>query len=225
MNRKELAKYIDHTNLKPTATEKDIITLCEEANEYGFASVCVNPRYVEVAKHHLNEMESKVKVVCVIGFPLGENAQEMKAMEAVFAAQAGADELDMVISISAVKNKDYEYVYEEVKRVVDCTNIPVKAIIEICKLTDEEIVKACEVCMDAGVKFVKTSTGFAESGATQEAVKLMADTVAGVCEVKASGGIKTLENMYDMICAGATRIGTSSGVSIINEFDAKKSKN
>ena len=222
MNKKDLAKYIDHTNLKQTATETDIAKLCDEANEYGFATICIQPRSVEFARNYLKSIDSSVKIATVVGFPLGENTQEVKAMEAVLAKEDGADEIDMVISISALKNKDYDYVLEEVRRIVDCTEIPVKAIIEICELTDEEIVRACEVCMEAGVKFVKTSTGFGKGGATQETVKLMADTVAGVCEVKASGGIKTLDEMYDMICAGATRIGTSSGVKIMEEFTNSK---
>ncbi len=224
MTKSELAKYIDHTNLKPTATKEDIAELCDEANKYGFYSVCVNPRYVEFAKEYLADMDSKVKVATVVGFPLGENTQEIKTMEAVMAYEAGADELDMVMSISALKSKDYEYVSEEIRRIVDVCDIPVKVILETCKLTNEEIVKACEIAAEAGAAFVKTSTGYAESGATAEVVKLMADTVAGVCEVKASGGIRNLESMIDMICAGATRIGTSSGVEIIQEFVDKKKK-
>ncbi len=223
MNKKEVASYINYTNLSSTVTKEEVAKMCEDANKFGFHSVCVNPRYVEFAKESLNDLGSKVKVSTVVGFPLGENTQEIKAMEAVMAKESGADELEMVISISSTMIANYEYVHEELKRVVDCTDIPVKAIIETSKLTDEQIVKVCEVCIDAGVSFVKTSTGFETRGATPEEVKLISDNVAGVCEVEASGYIENLEQMYDLICAGATRIGTSFAIKILEEFDKNKS--
>ncbi|ASJ13456.1 deoxyribose-phosphate aldolase [Thermococcus thioreducens] len=212
----DMAKYIDHTNLKPYATADDIVKLCEEAKEYGFYAVCVNPYRVKLAKELLKG--SEVKVATVIGFPLGATPTEVKVFEAKRALEDGADELDMVINIGALKDKDYEYVkrdIEEVVRVAHERGAVVKVILETCYLTEEEKVKACELAKEAGADFVKTSTGFGTGGATVEDVKLMREVVGQEMGVKAAGGIRTYEQALAMIEAGATRIGTSSGVKIV----------
>lgn len=211
----DVAKYIDHTNLKPYATEEDIIKLCDEAKEYGFYAVCVNPYRVKLAKERLKG--SGVKVATVIGFPLGATPTEVKVFEARKALEDGADELDMVINIGALKDKNYDYVkkdIEEVVRVAHERGAIVKVIIETCYLSEEEKVKACELAKEAGADFVKTSTGFGTGGATVEDVSLMRKVVGPEMGVKASGGIRTYEQAFAMIEAGANRIGTSSGVKI-----------
>lgn len=212
----EKNKYIDHTLLKPEATREQIIKLCEEAKEYNFASVCVNPFWVSLCKEQLKGTD--VKVCTVVGFPLGATTSQVKSFETQQAINNGADEIDMVINIGMLKDKQYQYVTEEIRRIVNIAGGKcVKVIFETCLLTNEEIVKACECSMTAGATFVKTSTGFSKAGATLEAVKLMVDTVAGKCKVKASGGIRTPEDFEKMITLGAERIGTSSGVAIIKE--------
>ncbi|HOK62289.1 MAG TPA: deoxyribose-phosphate aldolase [Soehngenia sp.] len=215
----ELNKYIDHTLLKPEATSDDIIKLCEEAKQYEFKAVCVNPCYVSLCKEHLSN--SDVKIATVIGFPLGANTIETKVYETENALANGAEEIDMVINIGKLKSKEFDYVYNEIKEVVNKANEKkaiVKVIIETCLLTDDEKIKACELAKKANAKFVKTSTGFSSGGATVEDVRLMKNVVGNDLEVKASGGIRDSETFKKMIEAGATRIGTSSGVKIINEL-------
>ncbi len=215
----ELNKYIDHTLLKPEATRDDIIKLCEEAKQYKFKAVCINPSYVSLCKEHL--LNSDVKIATVIGFPLGANTIETKVYETENALVNGAEEIDMVINIGKLKSKDFDYVYNEIREVVNKANerkAIVKVIIETCLLTDDEKIKACELAKKANAKFVKTSTGFSTGGATVEDVRLMKKVVGDDLEVKASGGIRDLETFRKMIEAGATRIGTSSGVKIINEL-------
>lgn len=211
-----IAKYIDHTNLKSYATKEDIIKLCEEAKKYGFYAVCVNPYRVKLAKEHLKGTD--IKVASVIGFPLGATPTEVKVFEAKKALENGADELDMVINIGALKDKDYEYVkkdIEDVTKVAHEKGAIVKVIIETCYLSEEEKEIACKLAMEAGADFVKTSTGFGTEGATIEDVKLMRKVVGDKLGVKAAGGIRTYEEALAMINAGANRIGTSSGVKII----------
>lgn len=212
----ELNNYIDHTNLKNTATLKDIEKLCNEAIKYHFASVCVYPYYVPLAKKLLDK--TPVAVCTVIGFPMGENTKETKVFEAINAIENGASEIDMVINISALKNKDYKYIKEEIEEIRDAIDGKIlKVIIETCLLTEEEIVKMTEICNETFVNFIKTSTGFGSYGARVEDVKLINDNKNEVLEIKASGGIKTLKDAEDMINAGATRIGTSNGVSIMKD--------
>lgn len=210
-----IAKLIDHTALKADTTKAQIITLCEEAKEYGFASVCVNPTWVETAASILGG--SEVKVCTVIGFPLGANTPETKAFEVTNAIQNGATEVDMVINIGALKDKNYELVEKDIHAVVEAAQGKAlsKVIIETSLLTDEEKVKACELAVKAGADFVKTSTGFSTGGATVEDIKLMRKTVGPNIGVKASGGVRDAKGTQDMVDAGATRIGASAGVSIV----------
>jgi deoxyribose-phosphate aldolase len=215
-----MAKMIDHTNLNPTATVEDIKHLCEEANEHEFASVCVNPIYVPLAAKLLEE--SSVKVCTVVGFPLGANTTEVKAFETRNAIKNGAQEIDMVMTIGAFKSNAYEIFRSDIKAVVDATksagvssDIIVKVILETCYLNEEEIVKACEIAKEAGVDFVKTSTGFGDYGARVEDVSIMRKTVGRDVGVKASGGIKNFEQALEMLDAGANRLGASSGVEIV----------
>ncbi|ASJ01574.1 deoxyribose-phosphate aldolase [Thermococcus gorgonarius] len=218
MKAQEIARYIDHTNLKPYATKEDIIRLCDEAIEYGFYAVCVNPYRVKLAKEYLREKNADVKVASVIGFPLGATPTEVKVFEAKKAIEDGADELDMVINIGALKDGDYDYVRKDIEEVVKVAHgkgVKVKVIIETCYLTEEEKIKACELAKEAGADFVKTSTGFGTGGATVEDVRLMRMVVGPEMGVKAAGGIRTYEQALAMIQAGANRIGTSSGVSIV----------
>ncbi|WP_461863218.1 deoxyribose-phosphate aldolase [Thermococcus sp.] len=214
--KEDISRYIDHTNLRAYATEDDIIRLCDEAKEYGFYAVCVNPYRVRLAKERLKGTD--VKVASVIGFPLGATPTEVKVFETKKALEDGADELDMVINIGALKDGDYEYVRKDIEEVVKVAREKgaiVKVIIETCYLTDEEKVKACELAKEAGAHFVKTSTGFGTGGATVEDVRLMRKVVGPEMGVKAAGGIRTYEQAVAMIEAGATRIGTSSGVKIV----------
>lgn len=209
----ELSKYIDHTLLKAYAKENDIFYLCEEAKEYNFKSVCVNPCFVKYAKEQLSG--SDVLVCTVIGFPLGANTTKVKVFEAVDAINNGADEIDMVINISKVKDQDFDYIYNEIKEIKEAVkNHTLKVIIETCYLTEEEIKKVSQIVKDAKADFVKTSTGFGTGGATVDNIKLIKETV-GDFGIKASGGIKTKEDFNKMIEAGATRIGTSSGKNLI----------
>lgn len=218
----KLSKYIDHTNLKQDAINEEIVKLCDEAIANDFASVCVNPSFVSLAYEKLKDTD--VDVCTVIGFPLGQNTTAVKAFETKDAINNGASEIDMVINVSKLKDKDYDYVYEDIKAVVTAANgVLVKVIIETCLLTDEEKVKVCEIAVKAGADFVKTSTGFSTGGATKEDVKLMKDTVGDKAQVKASGGVRTPEDFNAMIENGATRIGTSSGVNLINNENATTS--
>lgn len=214
MDKLSIAKLIDHTLLKPTATENDIIKLCEEAKQYGFASVCVNPVYVQLAKQQL--AASPVLVCTVIGFPLGANTTLVKELEVQQAVADGADELDMVINIGALKSGDTNKVLTDIKAVVQkAQGQLVKVIIEATSLTDKEKILACELSKEAGAHFVKTSTGFGAGGATVPDVQLMRQTVGESLGVKASGGIRNLADFKAMLSAGATRIGTSAGVNIV----------
>lgn len=209
-----LAKYIDHTLLKPQAAKQDIQTLCQEARQYGFFSVCVNPYWVSFCKEQLKG--SDVKVCTVIGFPLGANTTEIKVLEAKDALKNGADELDMVVNLGAVKSGDWGLVLSDIQAVRNAAeNFTLKVIIETSVLTEEEKVKLCQLCTQAGADFVKTSTGFTGGGATEEDVKLMRAHVAPTMQVKASGGVRTREDFDKMVAAGATRIGASAGVKII----------
>lgn len=215
MKKEEIVDYIDHTLLKPDATKEEIENLCNEAIENNFYAVCVNPKFVFFAKDILSG--SNVKLACVVGFPLGENLTEIKASEAALAVADGADEIDMVISISSLISGEYKYVEHDIKAVVDASGVPVKVIFETSKLTNDQIIKACEISYKAGASMVKTSTGFLGEGATVEAVKIMADNFKGRLGVKASGGIRDFATALKFIDAGATRIGTSSGIKIANE--------
>lgn len=208
------AAMIDHTLLKADATRPQIEKLCEEAKKYVFASVCVNPTWVKYSAELLAGTD--VKVCTVIGFPLGASTSAVKAFETKDAIANGAGEIDMVINIGALKNGEYDIVRDDIKAVVDAANgTLVKVIIETCLLTDEEKVKACELSVEAGADFVKTSTGFSTGGATAEDIALMRKTVGPDLGVKASGGVRNLEDMKNMIDNGATRIGASSGVAIM----------
>ena len=210
----KLNKLIDHTLLKPEATKAQIEKLCGEAKEYDFKSVCVNPYYVKYAKELLKG--SDVLVCTVIGFPLGQNTTEIKVAETKDAIKNGADEIDMVINIGALKSKDEDYVLNEIKEIRNaCKGKTLKVIIETCLLTDEEKITACKLSKEAGADFVKTSTGFSTHGATVEDVKLMRETVGEDMGVKASGGIRDKETALKMVEAGATRLGVSAGVEIV----------
>jgi deoxyribose-phosphate aldolase len=214
----DVAKLIDHTLLKPEAKYADIDRLCDEAREYGFASVCVNPLYVERCAKRLKG--SGVKTCCVIGFPLGATPKEIKALEARRAVRDGAKELDMVIAIGALKSGDHRYVYEDIRLVAEAArdgSALLKVIIETGLLTDEEKVAACVLAKKARADFVKTSTGFGHGGATVHDVELMARAVDHQLQVKASGGVKGAEDARKMVAAGASRIGASVGVKIVRE--------
>jgi deoxyribose-phosphate aldolase len=214
---KNIAQLIDHTLLKADATKAEIMTLLEEAKQYKFASVCINPTWVKTAAEFLSDTP-EVKVCTVIGFPLGATTPEVKAFETKNAIENGATEVDMVINIGALKDKQYDLVEKDIQAVVDAAKgkALTKVIIETCLLTDEEKVKACELAVKAGADFVKTSTGFSTGGATAEDIALMRKTVGPEIGVKASGGVRSLEDTEAMIKAGATRIGASSGVKIVN---------
>lgn len=216
LSLQDLAGMIDHTLLKADATNSEIKQLCEEAMRYNFASVCVNPSYVETCFNLIKS--SNVKVCTVIGFPLGATTTQSKFTEAEEAIKNGAEELDMVINIGKLKDQDYNYVYSEIKSISDlskkylCTS---KLILETCLLSDEEKVIACLLAIEAGLNFVKTSTGFSKSGATVHDVALMKFVVGDKLQVKASGGIRSYDDAISMIYAGATRLGASAGVKII----------
>ena len=212
-----ISLMIDHTLLKPDATKEMIKKLCLEAIEYKFGAVCVNPYYVKYCKGLL--IDTDVKVATVIGFALGANTKEIKAMETKDAIENGADEIDMVINIGALKSHDYSVVEEDIKSVVNAANNKalVKVIIETCLLTDEEKKTACRLALEAGADYVKTSTGFSTGGAKVEDIKLMKSVVGDKLGIKASGGIKDLKTATELIEAGATRLGTSSGIKILNE--------
>ena len=211
---RRMLKAIDHTLLKQTATREDIRKLCREAVDYGFYSVCVQPVYVSDCADFLKDAP-QIKIACVVGFPMGENKTETKVFETKRAVADGADEIDMVICISAVKNANYSYVKREIRQVVKAAKgAPVKVILETSLLSHEEMIKAAQCAKDAGAAFVKTSTGYFGEGAKTEDVRLLKETVKGACSVKASGGIRDAVQFRAMLGAGADRIGTSSGVAI-----------
>ena len=214
----QINQYIDHTLLKPTALIADIKRICNEAIQYKFAAVCVPPPMIRTAKQELKN--SGIKTATVIGFPFGYSAVEAKIAETVLSIVDGADELDMVINLIALKNNDWEYLANEINHVMPVVkqkNKVIKIIIESGVLTKEEIVRCCDIYGAAGVDFVKTSTGYAEKGATADAVKLMRAHLPEVVQIKASGGIKTYVFAKELIEAGATRLGCSSSVQIVSE--------
>ena len=215
MSELNIARYIDHTLLKADSTEKDIIQLCDEAKQYQFATVCVNPSWVKIAAKELKD--SGVGVATVVGFPLGATTTFAKVAETRDAIASGATEVDMVINIGALKSKDEITVYQDIKQVVQAANgqAVVKVIIETGLLTNEEKKRACMIAKEAGADFVKTSTGFGPGGATVEDVQLMREVVGSQIGVKASGGIRDYASAKAMIEAGATRIGASAGVAIV----------
>lgn len=217
---KNITGLIDHTLLKQDATKKQIETLCEEARTYEFASVCVNPTWVQYSAQLLKG--SPVKVCTVIGFPLGANTSAVKAFETTNAIENGAEEIDMVINVGALKDQDYTLVQKDIEAVVEAAKgkAIVKVILETCLLTDEEIAKASELSKAAGADFVKTSTGFSTGGATVSAVKIMRKAVGPELGVKASGGVRNLQDVEAMVEAGATRIGASSGVQIAQGLES-----
>ena len=214
---KNIASLIDHTILKADATIEQVEKICEEAKKYEFASVCVNPHYVSLVSDRLKDCI--VKTTSVVGFPLGASTSDVKSYETRDAVKNGADEIDMVINISALKNRNLDIVKQDIKGVVESANgNTVKVIIETCLLTQEEKVLACEISKECGADFVKTSTGFSSGGATVEDVKLMKQTVGPDIGVKASGGIRTLKDLELLVEAGASRIGASASVDIIKEI-------
>ncbi|MEG0678621.1 MAG: deoxyribose-phosphate aldolase [Carnobacterium sp.] len=212
-----ITKIIDHTALKPLVTKEDILKLTSEAKEYGFYSVCVNPTWVELAAKELKG--SNVKVCTVIGFPLGANTTAVKAFETKDAISNGATEIDMVINIGALKDKNDEQVLSDISEVVASAQNKalVKVIIETCLLTEEEKIRACKLAVQAGADYVKTSTGFSTGGATVDDIKLMRKTVGKDIGVKASGGIHSKADLEKMVNAGASRIGASAGIAIAAE--------
>lgn len=218
MNTMNINEYIDHTILKADASKAEVETLCQEAKEHQFKSVCINPTWVSLAKEML--ADTSVLVCTVIGFPLGANHTDVKVYETKKALEEGADEIDMVINVAQLKAGNEEYVKNEIAEIskeVHQNNGILKVIIETSLLTDEEKIKACSIAKDAGADFVKTSTGFSSSGATVEDIKLMRKTVGEKMGVKASGGVRELDFAMELIGNGATRLGTSSGVKLVNK--------
>ena len=213
MNKNEILSYVDHTLLAQGATWEEIKQICIDGIKYGCASVCIPPSFVKAAKAYTGD---KIKICTVIGFPNGYNTTKVKCFEASDAVKNGADEIDMVINIGALKSRNLKLVEDDIKAVVEASGRKlVKVIIETCLLTDEEKVEACQLAKLAGADFVKTSTGFSTGGATIEDIELMREAVGPTMGVKASGGARTLEAAQAFIKAGATRIGTSSGVAIM----------
>ena len=207
-------QYIDHTLLKPTANSTDIKTLCEEARYYQFYAVCVNPYWISFVKEELKD--SSVKIAAVIGFPLGASATTIKIAEAEQAVKDGADEVDMVINHALIAEEKYHDFINEISRIKKAMgNALLKVIIETCYLTDKQIVKASQLCVEAGADFVKTSTGFGTGGATPEHIQLMKDAVKGKAQLKASGGVRDYNTALKYIKMGVTRLGTSSGIAIV----------
>lgn len=214
----DIASYIDHTLLKPVATKEDIVQLCEEAHQFRFAAVCVPPCYVRLAKEMLGS--SDVKVATVIGFPFGYQAAQVKLTEIQMALQAGADELDMVHHIAALKNDDWEYLEREIDlctKQVHAAGKIIKVIVESGVLSDEELIKCCNIYGALGIDFMKTSTGYAEVGATVHAVEIMRQHLPETVSIKASGGIRTFAQAEAMIAAGANRLGCSASIQILKE--------
>lgn len=219
--KEELAQYIDHTNLSDVASEADILKLCDEAKTYGFKSVCVNPYYVNQCKRNL--IGSEVLVCTVVGFPLGMNTIESKIFETLDACKNGADEIDMVVNISRLKARDLDYCLKEINAVKNaCRNRILKVIVETSQLTEEDKVFACELIMQSNANFIKTSTGFVGAGAQLEDVKMWNDMLNGKKEIKAAGGIRNRDDLIKFIEAGATRIGSSKGVNLINDLESNK---
>ena len=219
----EMASKIDHTLLKPEATREEVSQLCFEARKYSFASVCINPTHVKLCKSLLRG--TSVKVCTVIGFPLGANTPEVKVFETRQAIEEGAEEVDMVINIGGLKDKNYELIARDIRGVVKeshAHDVLVKVIIEAALLTDEEKKIACLLVKEAGADFVKTSTGFSKGGATVEDVALMRRTVGPLLGVKAAGGVRSREDFEKMVSAGATRIGASAGVKIVRGDNASQ---
>lgn len=215
--QQEMASYIDYTLLKPDAAREDILQICQEAVKYHFASVCVNPSWIPLVSEQLKG--TGVKTCSVISFPLGSETPEMKAMEATYVISQGADEVDMVINIGAVKSGDWNLAERDIRAVTEVKqDALVKVIIETCLLTEDEKVRICEIAKRAGADYVKTSTGFSKSGAHVSDVALMRKTVGPDIGVKASGGIRTLEDAQNMLAAGATRLGASAGIEIISSL-------
>lgn len=211
----QLNQYIDHTILKPTATPEDIVKLCKEAKDHNFYAVCVNSCYVQLAKNELEN--SQVRIAAVVGFPLGATSTKTKVYEASQCVKDGADEIDMVINIGLLKASLFDQVQEEISVVKEAIgNSILKVILETCYLTDTEIRKACQLSKNAKADFVKTSTGFGSGGATEEAVKIMFEEVGNSLKIKASGGIRDTETAKMYINMGVSRIGTSSGIEIVN---------
>lgn len=217
MNGEKLARYIDHTLLKPEATEEDIRSLCAEAREYGFASVCVNGSFVELAARELKG--SDTKTCAVIGFPLGAGTTAAKAFEARDAVARGAEEIDMVLSVGRLRDGNTGYVREDIRAVVEAAGekTVVKVILEICLLTDDQKILACRLAEEAGAGFVKTSTGFSSGGASTADVALLRRMVGNRLGIKASGGVRTRKDAEEMIAAGASRIGSSASVAICSK--------
>lgn len=223
MDRRELASTLDHTLLKPDATEQAIISLCEEAAEHSFATVCVNPCWVKLAAKQLQGAE-QVGITTVVGFPLGAASSASKAMETKQAVEDGATEIDMVLNIGYLKSRMLNAVKSDIEAVVAAAGdrALVKVILETSLLTNDEIIEACKLSVEAGAQYVKTSTGFSSGGATTEHIQLMRATVGPNIGVKASGGIRDYETAIAMLEAGASRIGASSSVAIVNRMDAKQ---
>lgn len=220
-NPKTIASLIDHTLLKPEAAQPDVVRLCAEARQFSFASVCINPCWVRLAGEML--MDSSVNVCTVVGFPLGANDSRVKIAEAQLALSDGAEELDMVQNIGALRSEDFNLVRKEISDIADLAHSRgaiLKVILETCLLNEQEKITACTLAVEAKADFVKTSTGFSTGGATLEDVQLMRQTVGSSMGVKASGGVRTLQALRQMVAAGANRIGTSSGVSIVGELNA-----
>ena len=219
MDKNSFLKMVDHTILKADATKDKVDKVLEFAKTNGTASVCINPYYVKYASDYLKG--TGVKVCTVIGFPLGQNTKEVKIFETKDAINNGADEIDMVINVAALKDKNYEYVRQEIKEIytaVNWHNKILKVIIENAYLTDDEKRKVCEICKEIGVDFVKTSTGFAPTGATATDVKLMKEVVGNTCKIKAAGGIKNKKDVEELYAAGARRFGVSRTEDILKEF-------
>lgn len=219
-----ISKYIEHTLLKPTATEREVINLCQQAIDHNFYSVCVNSCYVALAKQLLDGTD--IKVCTVVGFPFGGMSTEAKVFEATKAKEDGADEIDMVVNLGYLKSKNYVLVFKDIRDVkLAIGRTPLKVIIEISELNKNEVIKICEICMDAKAEFIKTSTGYSKSGATLTVVKIIKKTVKDKAKIKASGGIRDYETAIKYLEAGADRIGTSAGVSIANMALAASSLN
>ena len=215
----ELARYIDHTLLRPDATEEDIRRLCAEAREHGFAAVCVNGSWVELA-HYLLE-DTDIKVACTVGFPLGACEADVKRFETEAAIDSGAHEIDVVLNVGRLKDGDERYVLRELRDVAEAADEhPVKVILETCLLSRDEKIRACHLVLDSGAQFVKTSTGFSHAGATLDDVRLLREVVGPHFGVKAAGGIRDTPTALAMIEAGANRLGTSSGVALVRGLAA-----
>ena len=221
MRQEDLAGVIDHSLLRPDATYTDLKTSCEEAKQFGFYSVCIHPSFVRKAREFLKD--SHIRITTVIGFPLGMTLTEVKVFEAMNASLDNADELDIVINIGALKSGDWETVKKDITDIIMATKGLIhKAIIETCYLNNNEKMKVVEIALDAGAKFIKTSTGFGPNGARVEDVRLIKSIVGDAAGIKAAGGIRTLGQVLDMLKAGATRIGTSAGAKIIKELKMDK---